>query len=207
MLDIQKKLIKYNFNVGRCGQSIKYLVIHDTGNTGKGSGALNHFNYFNGGDRQASAHYFVDDSNIMQLVEDQNTSWHCGDGGGKYGITNNNSIGIEVCVNSDGNYDKAVSHTIELTKHLMQKYNVGIDNVVRHYDASRKGCPNSMSTNNWAKWNWFKSQLVTTTTTIPDIKNIWVVQAGAFSNPDYADELVRKLIAAGFPAIKKQYSI
>ena len=51
---------------------------------------------------------FVDDSNIIQTVDyTKNYSWHCGDGEGKYGITNKNSIGIEICVNSDGNYAKA----------------------------------------------------------------------------------------------------
>lgn len=158
-MNINKKLIKYNFNVGRSGQPIKYIVIHDTGNTSKGAGANNHYLYFNGGNRQASAHYFVDDTQILQVVEDNNTSWHCGDGKGKYGITNSNSIGIEICINSDGNYDKAVDSTIELTKYLMKKYNIPIENVVRHYDASRKICPATMSKNNWAKWHEFKNRL------------------------------------------------
>ncbi len=30
---------------------------------------------------------------------------------------------------------------------------------MRHYDASRKICPNIMSKNNWALWNEFKSDL------------------------------------------------
>lgn len=41
----------------------------------------------------------------------------------------------------------------------MKKHNVPIDRVVRHYDASRKNCPNCMSANNWAKWYVFKSSL------------------------------------------------
>jgi len=157
-MNIEKKLIKYNFS-SRNGQGIQYIVIHDTGNKNKGANADANFNYFNGGNRNASAHYFVDDKKILQVVEDTNASWHCGDGGGKFGITNQNSIGIEICVNSDGNYDKAVANAIELTKYLMKKYNIPLERVVRHYDASRKLCPASMSQNNWAKWNWFKEQL------------------------------------------------
>jgi N-acetylmuramoyl-L-alanine amidase CwlA len=157
MLPIQKKLINHNFTKGT--NDPKYIVIHDTGNSSNGANANAHYNYFNGGNRNASAHIFVDDSNIIQTVDFKDSSWHCGDGYGKYGITNQNSIGIEICINSDGDYNKAVSNAIELTKSLMKEYNIGIDNVVRHYDASGKNCPQSMSSNSWQKWKEFKSML------------------------------------------------
>jgi uncharacterized protein YgiM (DUF1202 family) len=41
----------------------------------------------------------------------------------------------------------------------MKKYSISIDKVVRHFDASRKICPQSMSLNNWSKWQSFKNQL------------------------------------------------
>lgn len=157
-ITINEKLIKYNFS-SRNGTSIKYIVIHDTGNTGVGANANSHYNYFNTGDRQASAHYFVDDSQILRVVRDSNKSWHCGDGHGKYGITNENSIGIEMCINSDGDFNKTYEKTIELTRYLMEQYKISIDNVVRHYDASRKMCPNIFSPNNWSKWDKFKRDL------------------------------------------------
>ena len=50
------------------------------------------------------------------------------------------------------------ANALELVKHLMNKYNISISNVVRHYDASRKICPN-WSSNNWARWNTFKGKL------------------------------------------------
>ncbi|MFT8313234.1 MAG: N-acetylmuramoyl-L-alanine amidase [Clostridium sp.] len=157
MLPIQIKHIKYNYSTNTDKKI--YIVIHDTGNRGTGANAQAHFNYFNGGDRQASANYFVDDSNIMELVDPNLTAWHCGDGAGKYGITNRNSIGIEICINSDGNYDKAVSNALELTKNLMARYGIDTNHVVRHYDASRKNCPQSMNYNNWAGWTAFKARL------------------------------------------------
>lgn len=161
-MEINKKLIKHNFS-SRKGNRIEYIVIHDTGNKNKGAGANNHYLYFNGGNRNASAHYFVDDKEALQLVEDSDASWHCGDGKGRYGILNTNSIGIEICVNSDGNYGLAVQKTIELTKHLMDKHNIPLKNVVRHYDASRKNCPASMAKNNWEAWRAFKIALERTT--------------------------------------------
>lgn len=156
MIKIEKKLIKYNFSKGN---NPKYIVVHDTGNPNKGADAEAHYRYFSSGPRGASAHYFVDDHSIIQTVDDSDASWHCGDGKGKYGITNYNSIGIEICINSDGDYDKAVQSTIELVELLMKRHNISLDKVVRHYDASRKNCPGTMSSNNWEKWNWFKGQL------------------------------------------------
>ena len=157
-MKITKKLIKYNTS-SRKGTSIKYIVIHDTGNQRRGAGANNHYLYFNGGNRNASAHYFVDDKEILQLVEDTDASWHCGDGKGKNGITNSNSIGIEICVNPDSDYDVAVQNTIELVKQLMITYNIPLERVVRHFDASGKSCPRSMMANNWKAWNEFKLAL------------------------------------------------
>lgn len=156
MLAIKKMLIKYNYS---SGNDIKFLVIHDTGNPASGANALMHYKYFNGGNRNSSAHYFVDDANIVQTVEDYNAAWHCGDGRGIKGISNHNSIGIEICINSNGNYPKAFQNTVDLVKYLMNKYGIDLAHVVRHYDASGKLCPGSMAANNWAKWGLFKAAL------------------------------------------------
>ena len=157
-IKINEKLIKYNFS-SRGGEKIKYIVIHDTGNTSKGAGADNHFLFFNAADRQSSAHYFVDDKQILRVIKDIYKSWAVGDGRAKYGITNENSLNIEMCINSDGDFNKTYLHTLKLTKYLMKKYNIPLENVVRHYDASRKICPNIWKENNWAKWEKFKQDL------------------------------------------------
>lgn len=138
---------------------IKYLVIHDTGNPNRGAGALNHRNYVENNTRGASAHYFVDDKVIVQYVGDSLSAGSVGDGKGRYGITNANSLSIEMCINSDADYAKTYKNTVELTKNLMRKFNIPIDRVVRHYDASRKSCPNHMRQNNWSKWWKFKEDI------------------------------------------------
>ena len=119
-IKINEKLVKYNFS-SRNGEKIKYISIHDTGNKRRGADANAHFNFFNGGDRQSSAHYFVDDKQILRIIKAEHKSWHCGDGKGKYGIRNENSIGIEMCINSDGDFNKTYSNTLKLTKYLMKK--------------------------------------------------------------------------------------
>ncbi|WP_346962118.1 peptidoglycan recognition family protein, partial [Clostridium sp.] len=157
MSNITKKISNYNFS-NRNGNSIKYIVMHFTGN--QNDTALGNANYFGGGNRNASAHYFVDNDNIVQVVEDSNSSWNCGDGNGAYGITNQNSIAIEMCGTGGGISSATENNTIKLVKYLMDKYNVSIDRVVRHYDASRKICPAPWSKDNWAKWTEFKGKLV-----------------------------------------------
>ena len=65
-----------------------------------------------------------------------------------------------MCLEKNGKPSEAtVQSTLELTKYLMSYYDISIDNVVRHYDCSRKACPCSFMTNNWAKWNEFKTKL------------------------------------------------
>ena len=151
--------IKYNRS-NRGGTPIKYIVVHDTGNPSRGANATAHYNYFNGGDRSSSADFFVDDTQVL-CVNDyyKYYTWHCGDGHGKYGISNRNSVGIEFCINVDSDRDKTLERTAQLVRELMQELNIPIDRVVRHYDASRKNCPQSMSGNGWAQWYEFKEKL------------------------------------------------
>ena len=153
---IQRKISSFNYST-RNGNRVKYIVLHYTGN--KGDTAKNNVDYFYGGNRGASAHYFVDDYSIWQSVEECYSAWSVGDGKGVYGITNRNSISIEMCCDSSGVItEKTESNALELVKYLMAKYNISISNIVRHYDASRKICPN-WSANNWARWNNFKSKI------------------------------------------------
>ena len=151
--------IKYNRS-NRGGTPIKYIVVHDTGNPSRGANATAHYNYFNGGDRSSSADFFVDDTQVL-CVNDYYKfyTWHCGDGRGKYGITNRNSVGIEFCINVDSDRDKTLERTAQLVRELMQELNIPIERVIRHYDASRKNCPQSMSKNGWAQWYEFKEKL------------------------------------------------
>lgn len=158
-MNIEKKQIAYN--KGTRNSVIKYIVIHDTQNTSKGADADAHFKYFNSGNRNSSADFFVDDKKILQVNDYTNYyTWQVGDGKGKYGITNQNSVGVEICVNSDGDYNKAVENAVELVKYLMKELNIPEERVVRHYDASRKNCPASMGGDGWAKWKELKKKLM-----------------------------------------------
>lgn len=158
MLEIKKMISNYNYS-SRNGNSIQYIVLHYTGNSS--DSALANANYFNSCDRGASAHYFVDNNSIYQVVEDNNASWAVG-GGTVLTASNRNSISIEMC--TSGNYivsQQTEDNAIDLVKYLMNKYNIAIDNIVRHYDCNtiHKVCPN-WSDNSWVRWYAFKDKIL-----------------------------------------------
>ncbi len=185
MLKIQRKISAYNHYTWNKPQ---YIVIHDVGSK---STAKNNVDYFAGGNRGASAHLFVDDTECWQSVEFNHGAWHVGDGDGKYGIHNQNSIGIEMCLPSGTVTDKTEQNTLELVKFLMAKYNVPASNVVRHYDASRKNCPAQFNLDKkWTRWNAFKAKL----TAKPTAKPV----APSKPKPKKTNQEVAKEIALGF---------
>jgi N-acetylmuramoyl-L-alanine amidase len=123
---------------------IKYIVIHYTGNDGDTD--ENNGKYFQGANRNASAHYFVDDDSITQSVPDDFVAWHCGGKTYKHRLCrNSNSIGIEICddVKNGKIYPSAqtITNVLELVVFLMKKYNIPKENVIRHYDVTGKHCP------------------------------------------------------------------
>ena len=107
MLKVTEMLTKYNHDKAS-GRKIKYIVIHWVG---AASTAVNNGTYFQGGDRGASAHYFVNDTHIVKSVRERDIAWAVGSHGlldqgspyAKYGgslfgkCTNQNSVSIEMC--------------------------------------------------------------------------------------------------------------
>jgi len=154
----RKRLIRYNYAT-RMGNRIEYIVVHDTGNSRNGADAAAHCSYFDQPGRNASAHYLVDSREVVQIVEDFHAAWHCGDGRGKYGINNSNSIGIELCINGDGDWNETRRKGIDLIRGLMKKHGLPKERVVGHFDASGKLCPRSMSDWGWREWTRFYDKI------------------------------------------------
>ena len=160
-MEIKTKLTQVNRTVMTNKQN-KYIVIHYVGAV---SSAKANADYFYSVNRQASAHYFIDENEIWQVVKEGDRAWHCGTTGKYYHpeCRNTNSIGIEMCCyNNNGTIDikeEVVNKTIELTKELMAKYNIPVENVIRHYDVTHKICP-APFVNNESRWNEFKSRLI-----------------------------------------------
>ena len=152
-----------NYSKGR-HETIKFLVLHYTANNG--DTALSNCKYFSSANRNASAHYFVDENEVYRSVRDMNVAWHCGSLNGykhKY-CRNTNSIGIEMCsrIDSNGKFyikEETIANAIELTKFLMEKYDIPVENVIRHYDVTGKMCPRPFVEDE-KLWLDFKERLV-----------------------------------------------
>lgn len=144
-----KSKVCYNGTNGR-----KFITIHQTGNTSTGANAQAHADIQSRGNtRKAGWHYSVDDSLAIQSFEDTAQLWHCGDGRGNGNL---NSIGIELCINADGNYKKTLENGAELVKLLMDRHNIPIENVRQHWHWSGKNCPAQIRANkDGIDWNDF----------------------------------------------------
>ena len=184
-------------NCGTRTEKVKYIVIHYTGSEGT---AVNNVNYFNNGNRGASAHYFVDRSGEIREYCDPATyyAWHCGGSlesshHPMHNIcTNRNSIGIEICTHNNGGTWEftaaAVNAAITLTKYLMARFGVPAGNVCRHYDVTGKSCPR---VSDWgpvggdAEWKKFLAAITTQARPLTDNEK-FIEEIGAMARADMA---------------------
>ena len=139
-----------NYGGTRGSCQIEYIVIHYTSNLG--DTAKNNADYFAREvlKNPASAHFFVDESEVWNSVPIYRIAYHCGAKTYKHpACRNTNSIGVEICM-----LDKhavirkdAIRHAAELVRELMAKYDIDDDHVVRHWDETGKACPAPMVEN------------------------------------------------------------
>ncbi|WP_099302807.1 N-acetylmuramoyl-L-alanine amidase [Bacillus sp. Marseille-P3800] len=117
------------------------ITIHETANTSAGANADMHARYVKGADaqaRQVSWHVTVDDTQAIQHLPFNEIGWHAGANG------NRQSIGIEICVNRDGNFPQARANAISLVRRLMNELSIGIESIVTHQHWTGKNCPTNL---------------------------------------------------------------
>jgi len=169
---------------GLRAQKVQYIVIHYT--AGRGDTAQHNGNYFAKNSVGASAHWFVDEIDAVLSVPEEFVAWHCGGSAYKHPkCRNGNSIGVELCSEKDaaGNYyftEQTVENAKELVRELMQKYNVPVENVIRHYDVTGKVCPAPFVGAGADAWEEFKGGL----TVYQKFENV----------PDWAKPTIQKLV-------------
>lgn len=149
--------------------NVKYIVIHYTGNSSDSAVANAKYFYNNQNSVQGSAHFFVDSgSAVFRSVPEYFCAWHVGDGNGRFGISNGNSLGIEMATSGNFNVSSATENVAaQLAADLLKKYGLGINSLKRHYDASRKDCPRGWNNasayasqmGGEARWNAFKNKV------------------------------------------------
>lgn len=141
---------------------VENITIHYWGNTNSSKPKnSNLIGWYSGSGAEYMAHFIVDSESIVQTAPLDTIVWHAGGDNGfgtggegrlSFSATNSNSIGIEVGnayidTNNDGSLDtfvferSTVENVLKLTKALMDKYNISIDHVIRHYDHTMKDCP------------------------------------------------------------------
>lgn len=142
---------------------ICYLVIHFTANDG--DSAKNNADYFAREAPGASAHFFVDEREIWQSVQEKDIAWHCGTRGMYFHpyCRNANSLGIELCSRKRGEKyyftPETVKNAQQFVRSLMKRYGIPMENVVRHYDVTHKNCPAPFVEDAGA-WQRFKAGLM-----------------------------------------------
>lgn len=195
-----------NYGERRDASAVRYLVYHYTGNDGDTSRA--NAVYYANAAVKASAHYFVDDSEIVQSVPELYTAWAVGGkkwsdcaqtgGGTLHGVvTNANSISIELCDTvRDGQLmatEATLSNAAALGRKLMALYGIPIDRVVRHFDVTGKHCPAYFMDS--AAWEAFKRRL--TDDEGVETMNRYNSLAEIRESAPWAVETIEKLIDVG----------
>lgn len=119
----------------------QWITIHETSNYSPGANAEMHRQFVNngGGSGNVSWQYTVDDKEIVEHLPVTEVGWHAGDG--YTGNGNRQSIGIELCVNSDGDFNGTRKLAARLVAHLMKIRGIPIERVVQHNHWSGKYCP------------------------------------------------------------------
>lgn len=115
------------------------IVIHYTGNPG--TTAYQNRSYFESlaetGETNASSHFIVGLSGeIIQCVPLDEIAYASND-------RNVDTIAIECCIDNEaGRFnEKTYKSLVELTAWLVGKYDLTMDDVIRHYDVTGKNCP------------------------------------------------------------------
>ena len=152
-----------NYGGARELDHIKYIVLHYTGNErSTPDTAANNAAYFEQATPGVSAHYFVDGARCVQSVPDSCVAWAVGTKGAyKHAACRNaNSLSIEMCSYTEDGVpylvDNAANMALTLTRQLMERYGIPLENVLRHYDVTGKCCPAPMAAQDrlWAAWKY-----------------------------------------------------
>lgn len=197
-MEIQDKLLTINpySRTGEKQNKLEYIVIHWVGNAK--SSAMANRNYFNNLAKThttyASSQYIVGlNGEIIRCIPDDEVAFHSG----SYSM-NRKSIGIEVChPDWSGKFNEATYKSlVELTANLCKKYNIPVNNVIRHYDVTGKLCP-KYYVENQVEWDKFKQDVQNainngTVTPVPEYKGseekpMYKFKNGKTVEPIYAD--------------------
>jgi N-acetylmuramoyl-L-alanine amidase len=167
MYEITRDYIK--FGKARSGKQIdkvKFIVAHDTGN--EGSTAYQNRKYFNDHQPAASAHTFIDDKYILEIIPIYEKAWHVhyqkpydnrlfGDD------ANDAAIGVELCWGGKINFQEAYKRYVWYHAYLCDAFNLDPrKHIVGHYqlDPERRTDPINAFKRYGVTWEKFINDVV-----------------------------------------------
>lgn len=194
-----KQAARGNYSPGRTSP-IEYIVVHYTANSG--DTAQNNLDYFSRAKTGTSAHYFVDENEVCQSVQDADVAWHCGSKNPRHPYCRNaNSIGVEMCDSLNAVPEATRARTAALVRELMGKYGLDPSHVLRHYDVTGKRCP-APWVDDPAEWMEFKKMLEEEDDDMSyeqfeQYMNRYLTERNAKPADDWAKPYIQEVIDAG----------
>ena len=136
---IEQQLVTARNKTSKGTNGRKYITVHETANQSPGAHAQAHANLLSReGAKTASWHWTVDETKAIQSYPHSVRCWHAGSVEG-----NNNSIGIETCVNAGADFAQTIENLVALVQKIMREEGIPISRVVQHnkFSSFRKDCP------------------------------------------------------------------
>lgn len=171
MYPIERRYIGHgNARPGSALSRVRFIVTHDTGNPG--SNAIGNRDYFEEVQPKASAHTFVDDRTILEIIPINEVAYHV-----RYSVPTDNelygldansaSIGVELCYGGNVNFWEAYTRFTWYHAHICHTFNLNPKrDIVSHkrLDPTRKIDPE----------NVFKNQGLTFERFLADVYRMYV---------------------------------
>lgn len=168
--DITRDYISHgNSRSGEKINDVKFIVSHDTGNPG--ASAYANRNYFDRVQPSASAHTFIDDKYILEIIPTDEKAWHV-----RYGVekddalygedANDAAIGVELTYGGDIDFWEAYRRYVWYHAYLVEKYNLNPrTDIIAHssLDPSRRTDPQNALNRYGISWNEFIDDVVQAT--------------------------------------------
>lgn len=209
-MNIEERILTIN-EYSRSGEkqnTIEKIVIHWVGNAN--STAIANRNYFENlkdtHKTYASSHYIVGlDGEIIRCIPEDEVAFHSG----SYSM-NRKSIGIEDChPDWDGKFNENTYNSlVELCADICKRYDLTVDDIIRHYDVTGKECPRYYVRNE-QEWIGFKNDVAnklgqaTTNVAVPEEKGsdepVRKYKNGSTKETIYADTNLTKVIGSLSP--------
>lgn len=155
-----------NSRSGQRISTVRFIVSHDTGNPG--STAYGNRNYFDTQQPSASAHTFIDDKYILEIIPLNEVAYHVRSNvtadNRLYGTNANSAaIGVELCHGGRINFQAAYDRYVWYHAYLCDRFNLNPkSDIVAHatLDPSRRTDPIGILRTNGISWSLFIDDVV-----------------------------------------------